>query len=107
MFLPVRAGCPNSAYDPSGRIWNSRGCPSHRQPFLCLQNCALRRALDLRRICAYSRASTMQTSPYFTIQQIAEGIRSKEVSPVEIIEAHLKRIDSCESKINAFVHLER
>jgi Asp-tRNA(Asn)/Glu-tRNA(Gln) amidotransferase A subunit family amidase len=49
----------------------------------------------------------MQTSPYATIQQIAEGVRSREFSPVEIISAHLQRIDSCEPTLNAFVHLDR
>lgn len=49
----------------------------------------------------------MHTSPYPTIQQIAEGIRSKEFSPIEIVDAHFKRIDSCEPKLNAFVHLDR
>jgi amidase len=47
----------------------------------------------------------MQTSPYPSIQQIAEGIRSKEFSPAEVVDAHFKRIDSCEPTINAFVHL--
>jgi len=49
----------------------------------------------------------MQTSPYPSIQQIAEGIRSKEFSPAEVVDAHFKRIDSCEPTINAFVHLNR
>ena len=48
----------------------------------------------------------MQTSSFPTLQQIAEGIRSKALSPVEIIDAHLKRIDSYEPKLNAFVHLD-
>jgi amidase len=48
----------------------------------------------------------MQTSPYSTIQQIAEGIRSKKFSPVEIIELHLKRIETLQPKLNAFVHLD-
>jgi amidase len=48
----------------------------------------------------------MQTSPYPTIQQIAEGIRSKEFSSIEIIDAHYKRIDSCEPRLNAFAHLD-
>src|SRR3984893_11581418 len=48
----------------------------------------------------------MLTSTFPTLQQIAEGIRSKEFSPVEIIDAHLKRIESCEPKLNAFVHLD-
>src|SRR5437899_2545284 len=106
MFRPVRAGCPNSTYDPSGRIWNSRGCPSHRQPFLCLQNCALRRALDLRRICAYSRASTMKIFPYGSLLEIAQEIRSRNISPLEIVELHLKRIEALQPKLNAFVHLD-
>ena len=46
----------------------------------------------------------MQTSPYLTIQQIAESIRSKEFSPFEIVDAHFKRIDACEPKLNSFVH---
>ncbi len=48
----------------------------------------------------------MQTSAFSTIHEIIEGIRSKEFSPVEIIDAHLKRIESCEPKLNAFVHLD-
>jgi Asp-tRNA(Asn)/Glu-tRNA(Gln) amidotransferase A subunit family amidase len=48
----------------------------------------------------------MHNSIFPTLQQIAEGIRSKEFSPVEIIDAHLKRIESCEPKLNAFVHLD-
>jgi len=48
----------------------------------------------------------MLTSTFPTLQQIAEGIRSKEFSPVEIIDAHLKSIESCQPKLNAFVHLD-
>jgi Asp-tRNA(Asn)/Glu-tRNA(Gln) amidotransferase A subunit family amidase len=48
----------------------------------------------------------MLISTFLTLQQIAKGIRSKEFSPVEIIDAHLKRIESCEPKLNAFVHLD-
>ena len=46
----------------------------------------------------------MQTSAFSTIHEIIEGIRSKEFSPVEIVDAHFKRIDACEPKLNAFVH---
>src|SRR5258708_1900799 len=49
----------------------------------------------------------MPIPPYSTIQQIAEGIRSKEFSPVEIVGTHLERIESCEPTLNAFVHLNR
>jgi len=48
----------------------------------------------------------MQTSPYPRSNN-AEGIRSKKFSPIEILDAHFKRIDSCEPKLNAFVHLDR
>src|SRR5712692_5532610 len=45
-------------------------------------------------------------SPFHTIKEIAEGIRAKKISPVEIIEAHLKRIEACQPNLNAFVHLD-
>jgi Asp-tRNA(Asn)/Glu-tRNA(Gln) amidotransferase A subunit family amidase len=49
----------------------------------------------------------MHSSPYSTIAEIAEGIRSKQFSPVEIILAQFKHIDFYEPKLNAFVHLDR
>src|SRR5258708_4988517 len=48
----------------------------------------------------------MQLSPYSTIQQIAEGIRSKEFSPIEIVELYLKRSETLQPKLNAFFHLD-
>ncbi|HEX9455982.1 MAG TPA: amidase [Candidatus Acidoferrum sp.] len=45
-------------------------------------------------------------SPFHTIKEIAVGIRAKKISPVEIIEAHLKRIEACQPNLNAFVHLD-
>jgi Asp-tRNA(Asn)/Glu-tRNA(Gln) amidotransferase A subunit family amidase len=48
----------------------------------------------------------MPTSPYSTIQQLVESIRTKAVSPVEIVETHLQRIEKCQPKLNAFVHLD-
>jgi Asp-tRNA(Asn)/Glu-tRNA(Gln) amidotransferase A subunit family amidase len=41
-----------------------------------------------------------------TIGEIAEGIRAKKVSPVEVVEAHLTRIGEMQPKLNAFVHLD-
>src|SRR5258708_2021143 len=107
IFFPVRAECPNDASSPSGRNLNSPGCPSYRQPLLCTPICALHRHLTLTASALTLALLVMQTSPYPTIQQIAQGIRSKEFSPVEIVDAHFKRIDSCEPKLNAFVHLDR
>jgi amidase len=49
----------------------------------------------------------MNSSSYPTIKQIADGIRSKSFSPVEIVDAHLHRIAACEPKLNAFVHLDQ
>jgi Asp-tRNA(Asn)/Glu-tRNA(Gln) amidotransferase A subunit family amidase len=48
----------------------------------------------------------MLTSTFSTIEEIAAGIRSKEFSPVEIVNAHSRRIDSCEPKLNAFFRLD-
>jgi len=38
--------------------------------------------------------------------EITQEIRSKSVSPVEIVELHLKRIEALQPKLNAFVHLD-
>ncbi len=44
--------------------------------------------------------------PYCTFAKIAQEIRSKNVSPVEIVDSHLKRIEALQPKLNAFVHLD-
>ena len=44
--------------------------------------------------------------PYCTFAEIAQEIRSKNVSPVEIVDSHLKRIEALHPKLNAFVHLD-
>jgi Asp-tRNA(Asn)/Glu-tRNA(Gln) amidotransferase A subunit family amidase len=48
----------------------------------------------------------MDSFPYGTLAQITQGIHSKNVSPVEIVELHLKRIESIQPQLNAFVHLD-
>src|SRR5713101_8091194 len=48
----------------------------------------------------------MSFFPYGALTEIAQEIRSKNVSPVEIVELHLKRIESLQPKLNAFVHLD-
>jgi Asp-tRNA(Asn)/Glu-tRNA(Gln) amidotransferase A subunit family amidase len=45
-------------------------------------------------------------SPFATIAEITASIRSKQISPVEVVESHLRRIASCQPKLNAFVHLD-
>jgi Asp-tRNA(Asn)/Glu-tRNA(Gln) amidotransferase A subunit family amidase len=48
----------------------------------------------------------MTMSPFSTIAEITADIRAGKISPVEIIDAHLQRVESCQSKLNAFVHLD-
>jgi len=48
----------------------------------------------------------MSFFPYGALTEIAQEIRSKNVSPVEIVEFHLKRIETLQPKLNAFVHLD-
>ena len=49
----------------------------------------------------------MQTLFYASIAELAQHIRSKRVSPVELIDAQLKRAQALHPKLNAFVHLDR
>jgi amidase len=48
----------------------------------------------------------MSFFPYCTLAEITHEIRSKNVSPVEIVDSHLKRIEALQPKLNAFVHLD-
>src|SRR5712692_2629134 len=48
----------------------------------------------------------MSLFPYCTFAELGQEIRSKSVSPVEIVELHLKRIEALQPKLNAFVHLD-
>ena len=48
-------------------------------------------------------------SPVFhftTIARLSAGIRSKKMSPVEIVDAMLERASNVEAQLNAFVHLD-
>ena len=106
--FPVRAGCPNSGSQPSGRFWNSPGCHRHRQPILSRFRLAASLA---KRLTFAHRMHTlpqqaMYKTPYSSIKEITEGIRSKSFSPAEIVEAHLRRIEQLQPKLNAFVHLD-
>ncbi len=44
--------------------------------------------------------------PVSTIAEITASIRSRKLSPVELVESHLRRIESLQPKLNAFVHLD-
>jgi Asp-tRNA(Asn)/Glu-tRNA(Gln) amidotransferase A subunit family amidase len=47
-------------------------------------------------------------SPVFqsTIARLSAGIRSKKISPVEVVDAALERIADCQAQLNSFVHLD-
>jgi len=45
-------------------------------------------------------------SPFSTVAEITASIRSKQISPVDLVESHLRRIESLQPKLNAFVHLD-
>jgi Asp-tRNA(Asn)/Glu-tRNA(Gln) amidotransferase A subunit family amidase len=107
MFSCPRA-MPEFRIQPSGRFWNSPGCHRHRQPFLSQSRLA---ALFAQRLTFARRMHTlplqaMCTTLYSSIKEITEGIRSRSVSPTEIVEAHLQRIEQLQPKLNAFVHLD-
>ncbi len=48
----------------------------------------------------------MKTFHYASIAEITASVRSKKLSPVEIVSAHLKSIEALRSKLNAFVHID-
>jgi len=48
----------------------------------------------------------MATFQYFSIVESLEKFRRKEISPVELITAHLERSQALQPKLNAFVHLD-
>ncbi len=48
----------------------------------------------------------MKTFQYASIAEITESVRSKTLSPVEIVTAHLKRIEALQGKLNAFTHVD-
>jgi amidase len=48
----------------------------------------------------------MKSLHYASIAEISESLRAKKVSPVEIVEAHLDRIEELQPKLNAFVHVD-
>src|SRR5712664_2341696 len=49
---------------------------------------------------------TMKTFEYASIAEITESVRSKTLSPVEIVNADLKRIEALQGQLNAFTHVD-
>ena len=48
----------------------------------------------------------MPAPPYFSISEALEKFRRKEISPVELVEAHLARICEIQPTLNPFVHID-
>ena len=48
----------------------------------------------------------MPPAPYNSISRTLDQYRSKQISPVEVVAAHLERIQQLQPKLNAFVHLD-
>src|SRR6266403_360962 len=48
----------------------------------------------------------MKTFHYASIAEITASVRSKKLSPVEIVNAHLRRMEAMRPKLNAFVHID-
>jgi len=50
--------------------------------------------------------NTMTPLHYQPIAEMALKIRSKEISPCEVVDAHLRRVSALEPQLNAFVHMD-
>src|SRR3984893_4506863 len=48
----------------------------------------------------------MKALHYASIAEIRESVRTKKISPVEVVAAHLERIEALQPKLNAFVHID-
>jgi Asp-tRNA(Asn)/Glu-tRNA(Gln) amidotransferase A subunit family amidase len=60
-----------------------------------------------REFTAHRLAEDMDEAIYFAgIVETVEDVRAKKISPVEIVEAHLRRVETLQPQINAFVHID-
>src|SRR5215471_8214368 len=48
----------------------------------------------------------MSALHYSSIAQISELLRTKQISPLELVESQFNRISTLQPKLNAFVHLD-
>src|SRR5690348_12504110 len=48
----------------------------------------------------------MASFAYATVSATIKAIREKQISPVELVDAHLNRISTLQRKLNAFVHID-
>lgn len=59
-----------------------------------------------REFAAHRLAEDMETIHFAGVAETVENVRAKEISPVEIVEAHLLRVETLQPKLNAFVHID-
>src|SRR5260221_2993119 len=87
--------------------FNSRGVPSARQR-VSPTGIILRTTvpLDARVATSYARCDFMAPLHYQSLAEIASQIKSKAVSPPEVVKHHLQRAAQSHSSLNAFVHLD-
>ena len=45
--------------------------------------------------------------PFLTATELSEQIKSKEVSPVEAVEAYLERVEALNPKLNSYITVVR
>jgi Asp-tRNA(Asn)/Glu-tRNA(Gln) amidotransferase A subunit family amidase len=48
----------------------------------------------------------MDSIHFSSIAEVTEKIRSREISPCDVVDAHLERIEKLQPKLNAFVHVD-
>jgi len=49
----------------------------------------------------------MSALHYSSIAQLSRLLRTKQISPLELVESQLNRVETLEPKLNAFVHIDR
>lgn len=54
----------------------------------------------------FSRSPDLSDIHFLSVAEMAEAIRRRKISPVELTEAHLKRIEKLTPRLNAFVHVD-
>lgn len=91
----------------SGIYEDSVGYPPDRQPLLSVRKYRAR----ARRLTQISSPHTLMQQTMFslidsTIAELSEALRAKKVSPGELVQAHLARIQQLQPKLSAFTHLD-
>src|SRR5258707_15820466 len=87
--------------------FNSRGVPSPRQRVSPTGRILRTTApLDAPVVTSYARCDFMAPLHYQSLAEIASQIKSKAISPRDVVEHHLHRATTLHSQLNALVHLD-